>query len=87
MAVTTRRRRLRELDRTRPNAGPNPPRKCTDWNPLEVAEFEAEVAPVAEALGYEHRVSVLTAPSFSSAREGVEKPSFPLSAVLKRLFG
>jgi hypothetical protein len=48
-----------ELARSRPNAGPNPPRRCTDWNPTEVAEFEAEVAPVAEVLGYEHRVNVL----------------------------
>ena len=48
-----------ELARARPNAGPNPPRRCTDWNPAEVAEFEAEVAPLAEALGYEYRVKKL----------------------------
>ena len=48
-----------ELARARLNSGPNPPRKCTDWNATEVAEFEGEVAPLAEALGYEYRVSVL----------------------------
>ncbi len=44
-----------DLAGARLNAGPNPPRRCTDWNPLEAAEFEAEVAPVAAALGYEYR--------------------------------
>jgi hypothetical protein len=48
-----------ELARARPNAGPNPPRRCTDWDPVEVAEFEAEVGPLAAELGYEHRVRVL----------------------------
>ncbi len=48
-----------ELARARLNSGPNPPRKCTDWNPLEIAEFEAEVAEVAGILGYEHRVKIL----------------------------
>jgi hypothetical protein len=41
-----------ELAAARLNAGPNLPRKITDWNAVEVAEYEAEVAPVAEALGY-----------------------------------
>jgi hypothetical protein len=45
-----------DLARSRPNAGPNPPRKCSDWDPVEVAEFEAEVGPLAKALGYEYRV-------------------------------
>jgi hypothetical protein len=48
-----------ELAAARLNAGPNPPRTFTDWSPVEVAEFEAEVAPVAEALGYEYRVRLL----------------------------
>lgn len=43
------------------NAGPNPPRRFTDWNPLEAAEFEAEVAPLAEKLGYEYRLRLLAA--------------------------
>lgn len=42
-----------DLARTRPNAGPNVPRPWTEWNPVERAEFEAEVAPMAAALGYE----------------------------------
>jgi hypothetical protein len=48
-----------EMARTRPNAGPNAPRRVTDWNSVEAAEFEAEVAPLAEALGYDYRVKVL----------------------------
>jgi hypothetical protein len=48
-----------ELAQSRPNAGPNPPRKLTDWNAVEAAEFEEQVAPVAEALGYEYRVKIL----------------------------
>jgi hypothetical protein len=48
-----------ELARARPNAGPNPPRRFTEWNATEAAEFEAEVAPVAEALGYDYRVQAL----------------------------
>jgi hypothetical protein len=47
------------LAAARLNAGPNPPRKCADWNPVEAAEFEAEVATVAAKLGYEHRVRIL----------------------------
>jgi hypothetical protein len=76
-----------ELAGARLNAGPNPPRRCTDWNPVEAAEFEAEVAPVAEALGYEHRVGVLAGPSPSPAGAGGEKPRLSLPAVLKGLCG
>jgi hypothetical protein len=49
-----------ELAHTRPNAGPNPPRRFTDWNAIEGAEFEAEVGPLAESLGYEYRLVRLT---------------------------
>lgn len=74
-----------ELARARPNAGPNPPRRCTDWNPVEAAEFEAEVAPLAEALGYEYRVRILAeqAVLVPGARE--EKPLVSLPAVLRQL--
>lgn len=50
-----------ELAQARLNAGPNPPRKLTDWNTLEIAEFEEQVAPVAETLGYEYRGKMLAA--------------------------
>jgi hypothetical protein len=75
-----------ELARARLNAGPNTPRPITEWSPLEVAQFEAEVAPVAEALGYEYRGKVLAAP-LDAASAGHEKPRVSLPAVLKRLFG
>ncbi len=48
-----------DLARARPNAGPNPPRRHTDWSPNEIAEYEAEVADVARALGYEYRIAGL----------------------------
>lgn len=48
-----------ELAAARLNAGPNTPRRYPDWSPQEVAEFEGEVAGVAEALGYEWRVGRL----------------------------
>src|SRR5262245_321392 len=76
-----------ELAQARPNAGPNPPRKFTDWNPVEAAEFEAEVAPLAEALGYEHRVRVLAERSTSSPGAREEKPPGSLPAVPTQLFG
>jgi hypothetical protein len=75
------------LARARPNAGPNLPRPCADWNPVEVAQFEAEVAPLAEALGYEHRVKILAGQSRSSSGAGEEQPPLSLPAVLKQLFG
>ena len=48
-----------ELVRARLNAGPNSPRRFPDWTPTEAAEFEAEVGPLAAALGYEYRVNAL----------------------------
>jgi hypothetical protein len=76
-----------ELARARLNAGPNPPRRFTDWSPAEAAEFEAEVAPVAEALGYEYRMSSLAEQSTSPGVASEEKRSLSLPAVRKRLFG
>jgi hypothetical protein len=71
-----------ELARSRPNAGPNPPRRFTDWNATEIAEFEAEVAPVAAALGYEHRVRILTERAASPV---TFKPRLSLPDVLAQL--
>lgn len=36
----------------RPNAGPNEPIHASQWNATERAEFEAELGPLALALGY-----------------------------------
>jgi hypothetical protein len=41
-----------DLARTRPNAGPNRPRRFPEWTAQEIAEYEAEVAAVAATLGY-----------------------------------
>jgi hypothetical protein len=78
--------RFAELAQARLNAGPNPPRKWTDWDSVERAEFEAEVAPVAEALGYEYRVGLLGEASTLSARASEKKRPLSLPAVLKQLF-
>ena len=51
--------RFNELAGGRPNAGPNSPSDPRGWSPLEVVEFEAEVADVSGALGYEHRIAAL----------------------------
>jgi hypothetical protein len=75
-----------ELAAARLNAGPNPPRLFTDWDARERAEFEAQVGPVAEALGYEYRVDRLgDGNTRTSARE--ENSRVSLAAVLTRLFG
>jgi hypothetical protein len=76
-----------ELAQARLNAGPNPPRKFTDWDPVETAEFEAEVAPLAEALGYEYRLKALASPSTSPADAGERRPLLSLPAMLRQLFG
>jgi hypothetical protein len=68
-----------ELARARPNAGPTPPRRFTDWGPVESAQFEAEVGSLAEALGYEYRVKALA--------QQAAGPPVSLPAVLKLLFG
>jgi hypothetical protein len=74
-----------ELAQTRLNAGPNPPRKFTDWNPREVTEFETEVAPLAEALGYEHRVKFLAQPSTPAGGSG-RRLRLSLGTILKQVF-
>lgn len=50
-----------DLVRGRPNALPDVPTIAT-WNTSEIAEFEAEVAPMAKKLGYEYRVERLLTP-------------------------
>jgi hypothetical protein len=41
-----------QLAGARLNTGPNPPRSKATWTPLEVSEFETEVAELAQSLGY-----------------------------------
>ena len=41
------------------NTGPNPPLPLEQWPDEGTRQYEAEVAPLAEALGYEHRIDVL----------------------------
>ena len=43
----------------RPNTGPHPPSPLRTWSDAEVDGYEAEVAELAGALGYEHRVAEL----------------------------
>jgi hypothetical protein len=57
--VTTE--RYAELAASRPNTGPNTPLALDAWPAQGIREFEAEVAPLAEALGYEYRIAALAA--------------------------
>lgn len=68
---------------TRPNAGPNPPRRHPDWSPTEIAEFEVEVARLADALGYTHQPARLV----QAQEQGTppHRPLPPLAEVLDRL--
>jgi hypothetical protein len=52
-----------------------------DWTDAEAAEFEAEVAPLAERLGYEWRVAALRAEAASV------RASPPLASRVRALFG
>src|SRR5258706_198796 len=53
--------RYTQLAESRPNTGPNIPLSLDDWPEQGIREFEAEVAPVAEAFGYEYRIAALKA--------------------------
>lgn len=72
-----------DLAGARLNAGPNTPRTFSDWNATEIAEFEAEVAPVAVALGYEYRVKSLTEGAIAGV--GAERPPVEVPTVMKEL--
>jgi hypothetical protein len=53
--------RFAQLAETRPNTGPNLPLALDAWPEQGIREFEAEVAPIAEAFGYEYRIAALKA--------------------------
>ena len=53
--------RFAQLAQSRPNTGPNIPLALGDWPAQGIREFEAEVAPLAEAFGYEYRIAALVA--------------------------
>jgi hypothetical protein len=55
------------LAESRPNAGPHVPLALDAWPEQAVREFEAEVAPLASALGYEHRIAALRAGASATA--------------------
>lgn len=75
-----------ELACARLNAGPNPPRPIATWSPLEAAQFETEVAAVAEALGYEYRAKILAENSSSSTKSRETQRQLSLPVVLRQLF-
>ena len=53
--------RFAQLAKSKPNTGPNIPLALADWPAQGILEFEAEVAPLAEAFGYEYRIAKLAA--------------------------
>ncbi len=64
--------RFAQLAQSRPNTGPNIPLTLGAWSEQGRREFEAEVAPLAEAFGYESRIAALEAgatPIASPARD------------------
>lgn len=48
-----------QLAQSKPNTGPNIPLTLEAWTEQGRHEFEAEVAPIAEAFGYEYRIDAL----------------------------
>ncbi|MBA2541241.1 MAG: hypothetical protein H0V17_16485 [Deltaproteobacteria bacterium] len=72
--------RFAQLADSRPNTGPNRPLALEAWSEQGSREFEAEVAPVAEALGYEYRIAALAAGASPLAR-----PARDLTDVLAAL--
>ncbi|HEU0029171.1 MAG TPA: hypothetical protein VFQ53_00975 [Kofleriaceae bacterium] len=64
--------RFAELAASRPNTGPNTPLPLDAWSEQGMREFEAEVAPLAGAFGYEYRIGSLRAgapPTTGPARD------------------
>lgn len=53
--------RFAQLAASKPNTGPNIPLALDQWPEQGIREFEAEVAPLAEAFGYEYRIAALRA--------------------------
>src|SRR5512140_847060 len=64
--------RFTRLAQSRANTGPNPPLALDAWPEQGIREFEAEVAPLAEALGYEYRIASLIAGAPPLARPARE---------------
>ena len=60
--------RFAQLAVSRPNTGPNVPLALDAWPEQGIREFEAEVAPLAEAFGYEYRIAKLRAGASPLAR-------------------
>ncbi|MFH1998877.1 MAG: hypothetical protein ABIK28_04305 [Planctomycetota bacterium] len=56
--ITLTREKYEEISQSRPNAQTGVP-DIAQWSRLEIAEFEAEVAPVADTLGYTFKVQDL----------------------------
>ena len=72
--------RFAGLAASRPNTGPNIPLALEAWPEQGIREFEAEVAPLAEVLGYEYRIAALAAGASPLAR-----PARDLTGVLAAL--
>ena len=80
LAPTLSRKAFARIASQKPGArGPTP--RAADWSATEAAEFEAEVAPLAERFGYEWRVSALRAEPEPARAEPT------LAARVRGLFG
>jgi len=72
--------RFAGLAERRLNTGPNAPLALDAWPERGIREFEAEVAPLAEALGYEHRIA-----SLRSGADPLAGPARDITDVLAAL--
>jgi hypothetical protein len=63
--------RFAQLAHSRPNTGPNIPLALDQWSEQGIREFEAEVGPLAETLGYEYRIAKLAAGATPIVRDAV----------------
>ena len=73
------------LVQSRPNALIDVP-TITKWTAREVAEFEAEVEPMAKRLGYEYRVRNLPVPHQGSLSSNSQDNSEKVSCLEKRSY-
>jgi hypothetical protein len=71
------RNRFEEIRRDRPNKNKlGPPATTETWSELEAKEFEQNVADLAEQLGYEYEVGLLSGEFTDHEEKNMNKPSF-----------
>jgi hypothetical protein len=76
-ATSLTRERFEQIRQDRPNKNKlGPPATTKAWSELEAKEFEQNVADLAEQLGYEYRVGLLSGEFTDHKEKTMNKPSF-----------